>query len=92
MGKFGENARSLNANVPAEVSSDEDGDGCPKPMLDSGHWGIDPPRTSTLMDKKKRFADGFGLCSPGGAAPVGGKHASTGPNGSTWRRTGKASS
>ena len=39
-------------------------------MLDSGHWGIDPPRTLTLMGKKKPFADGFGLCSSGRWPPA----------------------
>ena len=40
--KSGENAWSLNANVSAEVSSDEDEDGCPKAKLGAGHWGIGP--------------------------------------------------
>ena len=67
--KSGENAWSLNANVPAEVSSDEDED-YPKAKLGAGHWGIGPPLTSTLMGKRKPFADGFGLCSPGRWPPA----------------------
>ena len=68
--KSGENAWSLNTNVPAEVSSDEDEDGYPKAKLDAGPWGIDRPLTSTLMGKRKPFADGFGLCSPGRWPPA----------------------
>ena len=68
--KSGEGAWSTSTNVPAEVSSDEDEDGCPKPKLGAGHWGSGPPLTSTLMGKKKPFADGFGLCSPGRWPPA----------------------
>ena len=41
----------------------------PQPRLGSGNWGGGPPLSSCLMGKKRPFADGAGLCSPGRWCP-----------------------
>jgi hypothetical protein len=48
-----------------DAESDLDEDGFPKPKFGAGLWGQGPPLSYVESGKRKLFADGCGLCSPG---------------------------